>query len=66
MPHVIDSIQTELDNASSQVGALCELLQAASDRPLTASSIHALLEPLARRLNAVAGDLSDCAERRAQ
>lgn len=64
MPHVIDSIQTELDNASTQVDALCELLQAACDKPLAASSIHALLEPVARRLNAVAGDLSDCAERR--
>lgn len=66
MPHVIDSIQTELDNASTQVDALCDLLQAASDRPVNASSIHALLEPVARRLNAVAGDLADCAEPRAK
>lgn len=65
MPQVNDSIQAELDNASLQVGALCELLQAASDRPLAASAIHALLEPVARRLNSVAGDLADCAERRA-
>lgn len=63
MPQAIDSIQTELDNASTQVGALCELLRAASDRPLSAASIHALLEPVARRLDAVAGDLSDCTER---
>lgn len=61
-PQAIDSIQTELDNAALQVGALCELLQAASDRPLAASAIHALLEPVARRLNAVAGDLADCAD----
>lgn len=59
MPQVINSIQTELDNTSTQVGALCELLEAASDRPVTASAIHALLEPMARRLHSMAGDLSD-------
>lgn len=64
MPQAIDSIQAELDTASLQVGALCDLLHAASDRPVNASSIHALLEPVARRLNAVAGDLADCAEPR--
>ena len=59
---MIYSIQAELDSASAQVGALCELLQAASDRPVTASAIHALLQPLARRLNSAAGDLSDQAQ----
>lgn len=56
---MIYSIQAELDIASAQVGALCELLEAASDKPVAASSIHALLQPLARRLNSAAGDLSD-------
>lgn len=56
---MIYSIQAELDTASAQVGALCELLEAANDKPVAASSIHALLQPLARRLNSAAGDLSD-------
>lgn len=64
MPHAIDSIQMELDQASIQMEALCELLKAASDQPVAASSIHALLQPVARRLSAAAGDLSDCAGRR--
>lgn len=63
MKHVTNRVQNELDSASTQVDALCELLAAAQDRPVAASSIHALLQPLARRLNSAAGQLSDQLER---
>jgi hypothetical protein len=52
-------VRHEIDQASEQVGALCELLAAAQERKVSASSIHVMLRPIATQLDYAAGTLSD-------
>ena len=52
-------IQQELDDVSTSVGALCELLAAAQQSQVSAASIHTLLQPISRRLDVAAGTLAD-------
>ncbi len=59
MPHEMTSLQNEIDNASERVGALCDLLAAANDTPVSAASVYVLLKPVARQLSSAAGDFSD-------
>lgn len=59
MPHEMTSLQNEIDNASERVGALCDLLAAANDAPVSAASVYVLLKPVARQLSSAAGDFSD-------
>ena len=55
----IDTVQDDVETASGSVDALCNLLAAANDEPVPASSLHALLKPVARVLNVVASRISD-------
>jgi hypothetical protein len=59
MQHPIQTVRDDVESASEQVAAICELLEAARGAEVRASSISALLGPISRRLNAAAGDLSD-------
>lgn len=52
-------VQMEIDQASERVGALCELLEAAQQNKVSASSIHSLLKPIARQLDQAVGVLDD-------
>lgn len=61
MPNEFSSLQNDLDKASHGMSALCELLEAASDNRVRASSIHEFVAPLARKLAKAADGLSDCA-----
>lgn len=56
-----ERLQREIDDVSTAVGALCELLAAAQHGQISAASLHALLHPLSRRLDLAAGTLADCA-----
>lgn len=54
-----ERLRSEIDDVSTSVGALCDLLAAAQHAPVCASSIHALLRPVARKLDGVAGSVAD-------
>ncbi len=56
-----ERLQSEIDEVSTSVGALCDLLAAAQHAPICAASIHALLCPVARKLDVVAGSVADMA-----
>ena len=58
-PESTKIIQKEIDQASERVGALCELLEAAQQNKVSASSIHSMLKPIARQLDEAAGVLAD-------
>ena len=52
-------VATVVDEVDSGLDALCELLQLAGEKTVEASSVHALLRPLQRRLSAAAGEMTD-------
>ncbi len=54
-----ERFQEEIDELSTSMGALCELLAAAQHSQISAASIHTLLRPITRRLDAAAGTLAD-------
>ena len=59
MQHQIETVRDDVESASEQVAAICELLNAARGSSVHASAITALLLPVSRRLSAAAGDLAD-------
>ncbi|BDE72828.1 MULTISPECIES: hypothetical protein [Delftia] len=59
MQHQIETVRDDVESASEQVAAICELLAAARGTAVHASAITALLLPVSRKLSAAAGDLSD-------
>jgi hypothetical protein len=56
-----EQLQNEIDDACTSVGALCDLLAAAQHAQVSAASIHALLWPVARKLDLAAGAVADLA-----
>lgn len=54
-----EQLQREIDDLSTSMGALCELLAAAQHSQVSAASIHTLLRPITRRLDVAAGGLAD-------
>ncbi|MDR0212633.1 MAG: hypothetical protein LBJ15_01355 [Comamonas sp.] len=56
---VNEQFQSEIDDLSASVGALCELLAAAQNAKVSAACVHAILQPMARRLDVVASTAAD-------
>lgn len=56
-----ERLHREIDDVSTSVGALCELLAAAQHAQVSAAAIHTLLHPISRRLDVAAGTLADSA-----
>lgn len=54
-----EQFQSEIDDLSASVGALCELLAAAQNAKVSAASVYAILKPMARRLDVVASTAAD-------
>lgn len=54
-----EQLQREIDDVSTSMVALCDLLAAAQHAQISAASIHTLLRPIARRLDVAAGNLAD-------
>lgn len=54
-----EQFQSEIDDLSASVGALCELLAAAQNAKVSAACVHAILKPMARRLDVVASTAAD-------
>ncbi|MGD9756179.1 MAG: hypothetical protein AB7U71_01505 [Comamonas sp.] len=54
-----EQFQSEIDDLSASVGALCELLAAAQNTKVSAACVHAILKPMARRLDVVASTAAD-------
>ena len=54
-----ERFQSEIDDLSASVGALCELLAAAQNAKVSAACVHAILKPMARRLDVVASTAAD-------
>ena len=58
---VNEQLQSDIDEVSTSVSALCELLAAAQHAKVSAASIHAILKPMARKLDVAAGAAADLA-----
>ena len=56
-----EQLQSEIDEVSTSVAALCELLAAAQNTHISAAAVHAILKPMARKLDSVAGAAADMA-----
>ncbi len=54
-----EQFQSEIDDLSASVGALRELLAAAQNAKVSAACVHAILKPMARRLDVVASTAAD-------
>ncbi|WP_218240422.1 hypothetical protein [Comamonas fluminis] len=54
-----EQLQSEIDEVSTSVAALCELLAAAQNAQVSAAAVHAILKPVARKLDNVAGTTAD-------
>ena len=54
-----EQLQSEIDEVSTSVAALCELLAAAQNTQVSAAAVHALHKPVARKLDNVAGTTAD-------
>ncbi|QKV52397.1 hypothetical protein [Comamonas antarctica] len=59
---LIQAVRDEVETASGSVDALCDILAAASDETIRASSVRALLQPVARQLNMAASRIADHVE----
>lgn len=59
---LIQAVRDEVETASGSVDALCDILAAASDQSIRASSVRALLQPVARQLNMAASRIADHVE----
>lgn len=59
MPLKSQKALREIDQASCQVGALCELLAAAEEKQISAACLYSMLEPIARKLDHAAGVIAD-------
>lgn len=56
-----EQFQSDIDELSTSVSALCELLAAAQNARSSAAAVHAILKPMARKLDNVAGTAADMA-----
>lgn len=54
-----EQLYRDIEEVSTSIEALCELLAAAQHVQVNAASIHTLLRPISRRLDVMAGTLSD-------
>ena len=54
-----EQLQSEIEEVSTSVAALCELLAAAPNAQVSAAAVHAILKPVARKLDSVAGTTAD-------